>query len=64
MSLTSVVFTLCGVFGLYWLIAAFSAKRASGRGIAFPPGLLILGAAGLAVFLVIFTAHLTNRRPR
>ena len=44
MSLTSVVFTLWGVFGLYWLIAAFSAKRASRRGIAFPPGLLILGA--------------------
>ena len=44
MSLTSLVFTLWGVFGLYWLIAAFSAKRASGRGIAFPPGLLILGA--------------------
>ena len=39
--------------------AAYAAYTADVR-----TGLLILGAAGLAVFLVIFTAHLTNRRPR
>lgn len=44
MSLTSLVFALWGAFGLYWLIAAFSAKRPAGRRRAFPPGLLILAA--------------------
>ena len=44
MSMTSLASTLWGAFGLYWLIAAFSAKRSSGRRIAFPPGLLILAA--------------------
>lgn len=39
-----VVYILWGILGLYWLIAAFGAKRASGRRAATPPGLLILVA--------------------
>jgi protein-S-isoprenylcysteine O-methyltransferase Ste14 len=44
MSLRIVVFALWGAFGLYWVIAAFSAKRSSRRRTALPPGLLILVA--------------------
>jgi protein-S-isoprenylcysteine O-methyltransferase Ste14 len=44
MSLRTLVFALWGAFGLYWVIAAFSAKQASRRRTAWPPGLLILVA--------------------
>ncbi len=44
MSLRTVVFALWGAFALYWVIAAFGAKRSSRRRTAGPPGVLILVA--------------------
>jgi protein-S-isoprenylcysteine O-methyltransferase Ste14 len=42
MSLRSVIFTLWGVFALYWLIAAIGAKSGSRGGRSWPPGLALL----------------------
>ena len=42
MSLRAIVFILWGIFGLYWLIAAFGAKAGSRRARARAPGLVIV----------------------
>jgi protein-S-isoprenylcysteine O-methyltransferase Ste14 len=44
MAIRNVVYILWGILGLYWLIAAFGVKRASGRRAVIPPGLLIIVA--------------------
>lgn len=44
MAIRTVVYILWGLLGLYWVIAAFSAKQASGRRAATPPGLLLIVA--------------------
>lgn len=46
------IYILWGLLGLYWLVAAFGAKRSSARRRAAPPGLLVLVAF---VLLRVFT---------
>ena len=54
MSLRSSVAIVWGVFGLYWLIAALSAKHGSRRGPLRPPFLLVATAV---VLLRVFKVH-------
>lgn len=42
MSLTSVILIVWGVFWVYWLLAAFTAKQSTPRGRVRPPGLVVL----------------------
>jgi protein-S-isoprenylcysteine O-methyltransferase Ste14 len=61
MSLTASVFILWGVFWLYWLISAFTAKRGSRRLGSRFPGLTLLVA--LVVVRVFRTATLAVHSP-